>query len=152
MTKTIKWGYFMILACIIIPFGIQWGKGVTIPTKKALLPPELHKFAEPDTQLLDTLLAHNLWSKDHSQVKEASKQDKKKPAQTTSQAKKWTLQGITASQTPNARIEVFVDSQQITLYRDDKLPDGWVLTKILSDGIVIQQQKKIKHVYLFGKQ
>ncbi len=144
-----KIAYLIILGLILYPLAQHWQEPVKIPKKQALLPPLLPNIPKANGKLLNIVLKHNLWDKKRQQL---SLNDDKisKKSKTEQKNIKWQLQAV-APQEIEASIIIAINSQPRLFHLGDKLPGGWQLIKILTDGIVIKQQKTTKYVYLFGK-
>lgn len=141
-----KLGYCIALGIIIFPLLQQ--NPIHIPQKKALLPPDLPIIPKKDNKLLKTLLAHNLWVKNHTKVKTGGEgQDQQENQQ---QTKKWQLQGIGLQQTGILSAAITANASIKIYYQGDSLPDGTTLEKITIDSITTTNQEGEEHyVHLF---
>lgn len=148
MSKKIKLAYFISLGIIIIPpLAQQWEGTIAIPKKEALLPPELPLITKANEQLLDTILAHNLWEKSHNKI--IAEAEKKREKSTPQQTKKWQLKGIGFKQMSTPLV-IITTNDDTKVYREgDTLPDGTLLNKITINSIIINKEGEQKNVYLF---
>lgn len=147
MARHIKIIYLIALSIILIPFAQQWGKTVTIPKKEAFLPPELPTLPKASNDLLNTLLARNLWDKNHTKVtSEATKTQAKTDKPKT---KKWRLKGIGYKKNSPPSAIILIGDNATFYHENDTLPDGAQLEKININSIVIKKEGETKHVFLF---
>jgi hypothetical protein len=146
MSWKIKLIYLAVLLAIVYPL-LQWNKQIAIPVKQALLPPDLPFMPQRNNELLNTMLAHNLWDQNHQKLaaKNNSQQTKKKKQK----SKEWALEGIGYKQEGNA-IAVITANGETKNYREtDELPDGSTIEKILINSITVKKEGEERNVYLF---
>ena len=150
MTGKTKLSYLAALIAIIIPSIIQWERAILIPKKEALLPPKLPLIAKKNEQLLTTLLAHNLWDKNHAKITAHTKN--KQDENDQSKSKEWYLKGIghhhQKNKPPSAMI--IIGNTTKLYYENDTLPDGTQLIKININNIVVKKEgEQQQNVHLF---
>ncbi len=143
-----KYSLLFWLAAVSIPLYKLW-LGVEVPDIAAIAPPDL---AQPPpvekTDALTQILNHNLWDKQRGQIIELKREQQKKGKENAPQQNaSWQLTGIVL---PNGAY--IKTDDKIKRYKTrDQLPDGAIISSILSDGIVLEKNAKKYNVYLFGK-
>jgi len=146
-----RWFYLVLLVAMIVTgvhFVGEWHAGAPhLSTRMA--PPDLPAAPQlPDARLLASILAHNVLDQQRGRAVDAVVGDKHKQRAVDTT---WHLLA-TAVQPLDAPVAVILSGGKMQSLREgDLLPDQTRLALVMADGIIVEEDGKEKHVYLFGR-
>jgi len=145
--KRMPWYYLLPLLVLLLPLSTWLSLSPAQKSKEAVLPPALPELMpEEDSDLLEKMLAHNLWDKERGQLASGQAESAKTVAVANCR-----LKGISYAQTQAPQAMFACDKKLMLLHEGDELPDKGLLREIHADHVVVERSGEMRREYLFGK-
>jgi len=139
--------YLLPLLVLLLPLSTWLSLSPAQKSKEAVLPPALPELMpEENIDLLEKMLADNLWDKERGQLASGEAESAKTVAVANCR-----LKGISYAQTQVPQAMFACDKKLILLHEGDELPDKGMLREIHADHVVVERAGEMRREYLFGK-
>jgi len=129
-------------------FILQWKQTGMPQTSEQMNPPVLPLSPERvDNKVLEEILARNILDPARGKVEDVV--EKSEPESAVD--KQWHLLATAVQQLHEPIAVISTRGKMKSVHEGDILPDGSRLVVVMEDGIVVEEEGKEHHVYMFGK-